>query len=68
MTNDFRARLMIEHSELMERTDKLRDFIVKEQFDALPEIDRKDLKEQLRHMEAYADVLSRRVSRLCGDA
>ena len=32
------------------------------------EIDRTDLKEQLKHMEAYCSVLSRRVSRQCNNA
>ncbi len=66
--SDFRARLFDEYSELRSRIEKLKAFIVGEQYDSLPEIDRKDLKSQLAHMEAYCEVLSRRVSRECNNA
>ena len=66
--SDFRARLHMEFSDLTIKVDKLKDFIVSEAYDKLPEIDRSDLKEQLRHMKAYLLVLNRRVSRLCGAA
>ncbi len=66
--SDFRARLHTEFSDLTIKVDKLKDFIVSEQYDKLPEIDRKDLKEQFLHMSGYLAVLNRRVSRLCGAA
>jgi hypothetical protein len=66
--SDFRARLFEEFNQLSQRIQKLRDFIISDKFDDLAEIDRKDLKEQLKHMQGYYDVLSRRSSRLCGDA
>ena len=65
MTDGFRARLFLEHDQLVERIQKLVDFILTPGFDALPEIDRADLREQLQHMRAYQSVLSRRVSRQC---
>ncbi len=66
--SDFRARLFEEHDQLHRRIEKLKTFIVSDQYDQLPEIDRKDLKEQLTHMEAYERVLSRRVGRQCNNA
>ena len=63
--NDFRSRLLEEYSELQIRLEKLKEFILSPEFDALPEIDRKDLKAQMGHMQGYHDVLSHRTSRLC---
>lgn len=63
--SDFRARLMSEYSELQIRLEKLKEYILTPAYDSLPEIDRKDLKAQLGHMQRYHDVLSRRCSRLC---
>ena len=63
--NDFKLRMFKEFDELSDRIEKLKSFIVTDRFDLLPEIERIDLKEQLRHMEQYRDVLSRRVSRQC---
>jgi len=65
--SDFRSRLYEEHSELNQRTEKLKNFIVSEKFDDLPEVDKVDLKEQFKHMEAYSSVLNRRVSRCCNN-
>ncbi len=64
----FQERLQNEEYELSERIEKLKAFIVCSKFENLPEIDRKDLREQLAHMEAYHAVLRRRCSRLCGAA
>lgn len=66
--SDYRARLYEEFSQLGERIEKLRAFILSYTYDGLPEIDRKDLKEQLSFMERYFSVLSRRVSRTCNNA
>lgn len=66
--SDYRARAMQEHSELNQKIEKLKGFIVGEAYDELPEVDRKDLKAQLGHMEGYFSVLNRRVSRMCNNA
>ena len=66
--SDFRARMFEEHSQLSKRIDKLKEFVLSEKYDTLPEIDRTDLKKQLGHMERYFDVLSNRVSRQCNNA
>ena len=66
--SDFRRRLFEEHDQLHQRMEKLKAFIVSDKYDALPEIDRADLKEQLGHMERYFGVLSRRTSRQLGNA
>lgn len=68
MADTFRSRLFDEDMVLRDRIEKLKAFIIGEKYDSLPEIDRTDLKEQLKHMEAYASVLSRRVSRQCNNA
>lgn len=66
--SDFRERLHVEFTDLSIKIDKLKVFIVSEQYDKLSEIDRLDLKKQLQHMTDYKSVLMRRVSRLCGAA
>lgn len=66
--SDYRARLFLEHGELYQNVEKLKAFILAPLFDKLPEVDRKDLKEQLTHMQGYFDVISRRVSRQCNNA
>jgi hypothetical protein len=63
--SNFRARLFEEHTQLIERINKLKAFIVSDQYEALPEIERNALKQQLKFMEGYFDVLSKRCSRLC---
>lgn len=66
--SDYQTRLFEEHSDLRRKIEKLKLFICGDTYETLPEVDRKDLKEQLKHMEAYFVVLSRRTSRLCGGA
>ena len=55
--SDYRSRLFEEHSLLRQKVERLEAFIISDKYDALPEIDRKDLKEQLGHMKAYLSVL-----------
>lgn len=64
--SDFIARLQEEYTQLHLRIEKLKTFILSEKFDGLPDIDRSDLKKQLKHMHGYYDTLKCRVSRLCG--
>lgn len=66
--SDFRQRLFDEYDELKRKIEKLKTFILGDQFESLPDYDRADLKEQLKHMEEYFSVLSRRVSRQCNNA
>jgi len=66
--SDFRARLFEEHSQLSQRIDRLKEFILSEKYDTLPDIDKSDLKRQLSHMEGYFSILSKRVSRQCNNA
>lgn len=66
--NDYRAQIFDEYDQLNQRIEKLKVFILSDKYDALPEIDRVDLKDQLGHMKRYFGVLSRRVSRQCNNA
>lgn len=66
--SDFRGELFEEHAQISQRIDKLKEFIISEKYDALSEIDRVDIKNQLVHMEKYFDVIHRRVSRQCNNA
>lgn len=66
--NDYISRIYTEHGELNKNIEKLKDFILSDKYEALPDIDKKDLKEQLSYMKSYFDILSRRVSRSCGNA
>lgn len=65
MDNDTRGRLFAEYTELTQRVKKIEHFITSERFESLPDIERADLREQLKHMRSYQDVLSRRCSRQC---
>ena len=64
--SDFRARLFTEQEDLTIKTEKLNSFIVGVGFDGLPEVDRKDLKEQYKYMMEYLNILNRRVNRQLG--
>lgn len=66
--SDFRGRLFQERDELLRRIKKLKAFILDEAFDALPAIERSDLRKQLGHMEDYAAILEQRVARQCNSA
>lgn len=66
--SDFRRRLFEEYTGLQAKLTKLDLFMVTEEFQELPEVDRKDLAEQRGHMKDYETVLGRRVSRLCNNA
>jgi hypothetical protein len=63
--SDFKSRLIEESDQLNNRIEKLKLFVSSIAFDSLAEIERTALKEQLQHMDKYADVLNKRVSRLC---
>ena len=63
--NDFKSRLLKESDELNYRIEKLKEFIVSDNFSSIVETEQAALREQLKHMSAYADVLNGRVSRLC---
>ena len=65
--DDFRGRMFDEYEVLKQRIDNMKVFILGDKYDVLPEVDKVDLKEQLKHMEAYFSVLGRRVSRQCSD-
>ena len=63
--SDYKSRMLKEYDQLNLKIEKLTTFIVSASFDALSEIDKADLKEQLTHMKAYANVLGKRCSRAC---
>lgn len=56
-------RLRREYHELLQRKSKLHAFILTDNFEDLPEVDRRDLREQRHHMDAYWRVIARRASR-----
>ena len=60
---NYRARMFEEHSDLRIKIKKLKEFILSEKYDNIPDMDKSNLKEQLKHMEGYFRVLSCRVSR-----
>lgn len=66
--SDYQTRLFEEFNDLRRKIEKLKAFIVGDAYDTLPDVDKRDLKEQLKHMEGYCEVLSRRTSRLCGNS
>lgn len=66
--NEHVGRMYLEHSDLAKKIDKLKAFILSDNFDKIHEVDQQLLKEQLQHMEAYFRVLNIRVSRTCNNA
>jgi hypothetical protein len=68
MDNDTRARLSTEFTELSQRVKKLEKFITSDRFEELDGFDRSDLRDQLKHMRAYHEVLLRRVGRSANNA
>lgn len=68
MDSETKTRLFIEYHELQARIAKLTEFVGSDKIDALPDYDQKDLREQLKHMNAYERVLLRRVGRQCNSA
>jgi len=64
--DDWKERLYQEQEELEARLNKLRNFILESpEFMALPNIKRRDLREQRHAMEAYNKILMRRINRSC---
>ena len=65
--SEYRARAFDEYSQLTDRVEKLKEYIVSGDYDKLPQIEREALKEQLGYMRSYLEVLSKRVSRMCNN-
>lgn len=57
------TRLIGEYNDLKERVIKLEKFIGTNDFNKLPDQDRIDLCEQIKHMRPYLQVLHRRMYR-----
>ena len=58
-----KSELVKESNELTTSIRKLKAFIASEKFDHLPDLQRKDLQEQLSHMNASCKVMLRKVGR-----
>jgi len=56
-------RVVAEYADLSAKLDRLGRFILTDKFEDLPEVDRRDLREQRGHMLAYEAVLERRLER-----
>lgn len=63
--SDFKSRLLLERDELQIKTEKLKDFILSENFNDLPDIEKEALREQFHHMQKYFEVVQSRALRLC---
>lgn len=62
--NDFRQRMFDEHSQLIDRINKLKSFLWGALFNGLENGDKTLLIEQLGAMKAYEKALAERISRL----
>ena len=60
----WQGRLIEEYGQLSQRLAILDAFLLTDEFNGLPPLDRDDLQEQSKAMHAYAAVLARRVKRL----
>jgi hypothetical protein len=63
VTHSWAGRMASEKYELSARIRKLENFLITPEFETLDKIDCDDLIEQLSHMKAYLDVLTRRYAR-----
>lgn len=59
--SDFLSRLQNEFSELVEKTQKLEDFINSDKFSSVTELQRNYLVLQLLSMQQYKEILSMRL-------
>lgn len=59
----YQERVVAEHADLLERMDKLTDFIAGPIFKQLPEVDQYLLCSQYTAMSEYARILCKRISR-----
>lgn len=57
-------RLAEEHQQLLERLGKLRDFLERDDFETLPNIDQALIRSQYHVMRAYAAILKERRARI----
>ncbi len=64
-STSFKGRLLVELNELQVKVKALSKFILSDNLNGLPEIERESLKKQFICMQAYEAVLSGRVTRLC---
>lgn len=55
-------RVVDELGQLIDKIEKLREFISSEKFRGLNALDRNLLQEQFEVMEAYADILNQRIA------
>lgn len=56
-------RIAAEHAQLNDRINKLEAFLLSDRFLSIPVIERADLEEQAKHMNAYFHALRRRYER-----
>ena len=61
--NDFEERVLLEHTDLSEKMQKLSVFMYGKVFPTLPAVDQGLLMVQYRQMEAYSDTLGDRLER-----
>lgn len=64
MAETFLDRLRVERAQLMERTNKLGDFIDTTPFHQLASLEQSDLRTQHQYMQGYLGVLTSRLNRL----
>jgi hypothetical protein len=62
--SDFLSRLLDEQEELQEKLDKLYYFVALDSLKSVSEKQQRLLEEQLRHMNAYNNVLLERIEDL----
>lgn len=60
LTDDYKQRLLIEHSQLAKRIDKLEKFIKTDKFKELSIQTQSLMNEQFSHMSGYLRVLTKR--------
>lgn len=61
--SDYLERMKVEHGELSERIDKLRNFMITGGWDKLEKEDKINLMDQEHHMSEYSRILLRRIVR-----
>jgi TRAP-type C4-dicarboxylate transport system substrate-binding protein len=62
--SDFLSRLLDEQEELLKKFDKLYSFVASDKFNSVSEKQQRLIEKQLKHMNAYNNILLERLEDL----
>ena len=63
-----RDLLFNEYGDMKVKIQKYEAVVLSKSFETISDVDKRDIREQIRHMKDYFKILKRRVSRQCNSA